>query len=102
MDENLPDRRLLSHPLPSGVRGEDLVVAAIHRLKVEVWWMIAARKASSDPTFPRQLRRRVPGAHCPVSGCVRHRSSHRPDDPPLSIPVQRLVHSFLHKSRTPL
>ena len=101
MDENLPDRRLLSHPLPAGAHGEDIVIAAIHRLKVEVWWLIAARRASSDPTFPRQLRRRVPGQNCPVSGCVRHQG-HRPDDPPLSIPVQRLVHSFFHKSRMPV
>jgi hypothetical protein len=83
--EEITDRDLLSHPLPAGARGEDVVVAAIHRLKVEVWWMIATRKACSDPSFPRQLRRRVPGTHCPVNGCVRHRR----DDPPLNIPVQR-------------
>ena len=83
--EEITERRLVCHSLPSGVRGEDIVVAAIHRLKVEVWWMIAARKASSDPSFPRQLRRRVPGQNCSVNGCVRH----RPDDPPLAIPVQR-------------
>jgi hypothetical protein len=89
MDENLPDRRLVCHPLPCGVHGEDVVVAAIHRLKVEVWWMIAARKAASDPSFPRQLRRRVPGQNCPVSGCVRHGKGRGPDDPPLATPVQR-------------
>jgi hypothetical protein len=83
--EEITERCPLSHPLPAGVRGEDLVVAAIHRLRVEVWWLIAARRAASDPSFPRQLRRRVPGQNCPVNGCVRHRR----DDPPLSIPVQR-------------
>ena len=83
--EEITERCPLSHPLPAGVCGEDLVVAAIHRLRVEVWWLIATHRAASDPSFPRQLRRRVPGAHCPVNGCVRH----RPDDPPLAIPVQR-------------
>ena len=87
--EEITERALLSHPLPAGARGEDLIVAAIHRLKVEVWWMIAARRASADPTFPRQLRRRVPGQNCPVSACIHHGNGRRPDDPPLSIPVQR-------------
>ena len=87
--EEITERCLLSHPLSGVVRGEDVVVAAIHRLQMEVWWMVAARRASADPTFPRQLRRRVPGQNCPVSGCVRHGSRRRPDDPPLSIPVQR-------------
>jgi hypothetical protein len=87
--EEITERRQVCHSLPSAVNGDDLIVAAIHRLQMEVWWLIAARRASADPTFPRQLRRRVPGQNCPVSGCVRHRSSHRPDDPPLAIPVQR-------------